>query len=87
MNYVVGMHNYYETRLDYAEVDFRYTVVPESKLPQGRIPLSFDHAKIMECIQIGYNDTVKAIQEGSEKAGKRIMAHTEELMENWFPSF
>lgn len=87
MNYVISMHNYYDSRLDYPDVLFRYTVYPESKLPQGTIPLSFDHDKIMECIEIGYKDAEKVILEKVDASGQRLLGHIQSLMENWFPHF
>ncbi|CAG9329139.1 unnamed protein product [Blepharisma stoltei] len=53
------------------DVNFRYIILPSQKMPGGYVPLDFDRKVIEWEIELGKNDTKKAL--GSLKSGKESL--------------
>jgi len=62
--YERSLHYLVNSFHEYPDVQFRYLVIPLSRLPSGYLPLEFKKEQIEEMIKIGYNDTVDIIKRG-----------------------
>ena len=52
---------YYNARIAYPQVQFRYVLVPSEQLPGGFMPLDFNRPDVEWEIQLGRNDTQKVL--------------------------
>ena len=70
-HYYGFLSDYFEVKRDFANVNFRYMLVPEEDLPSGMLTLDFKHECILEMIEIGKREGKKAIDEGPQASHQR----------------
>ena len=74
-----SLGDYCEVKRGYPNIKFRYVAAPEEKLPSGFLPLAFDHDKMVQMVNMGYEEGMKVINGSKNYLDKQLSNPNHEI--------